>query len=521
MSTQDVQDLTKRARMFIRDGRYKEATETLNTALETDPEFIAAHNLRGIAYGKLREWKKSLAAFRKGLTLDRNSPTLHLNYGIALEARGQPQRAPSHYRSAIRNNPEWIDALNALGIVQFKQEVYNSANRTFSRVLKVDPDNAEALNNKGVVLADQGRHKEAIKKYRAALEKDSRYIKAALNLARALEDTGNFPGALEELERLADMAPTDWDVRTRLAGLYQKLERYDDAMDQASAVLEKDPENIQAMRIAGSVQGIQGNDEEAKNIFEKITTLDPAAETGDTYTKFMLEDPESRYCLDLIPATPAPPKPAPGKRGSGKAAKASASKSPAAKAGSAEPVSKTVPVEPSPPAAEIEAVAEVEPVAETETVEEVEAAAEAELVIEVEPAVEAETIAEIEAVEEVEAVAEAEIVAETETAAEVEAVAEIEPVEEVEAAAGAEIVAETEAVAEIEPIEEVEPVEENETAAVSLSFAGSPEPDLLGLMRYLMVLTESLPESALNEFMHSDAHMELKFIIDTLENPNG
>jgi hypothetical protein len=45
--------------------------------------------------------------------------------------------------------------------------------------------------------------------------------------------------------------------------------------------------------------------------------------------------------------------------------------------------------------------------------------------------------------------------------------------------------------------------------------------DLLGLMRYLMDLTESLPEPVLDDFMHSDEHMEMKYIIDILEHANG
>jgi tetratricopeptide (TPR) repeat protein len=214
--------------------------------------------------------------------------------------------------------------------------------------LKFDPANAEALNNKGVVLADQGRHKEAIRKYRSALEIDRGYVKAGLNLSRSLEETENFAAALEELERLADLAPTDWEVRTRLAALYHKLERYGEAMDQARAILEKNPDNIQALRIEGAIQGIQGNDEEAKNIFEYITSMNPAEGGDDLYDRFMIEPPDSRYWLDLEPPPAAvPPVPAekkPAHPGAAALARARVAKAAAESGGAPEVPRETPPV---------------------------------------------------------------------------------------------------------------------------------------------------------------------------------
>jgi tetratricopeptide (TPR) repeat protein len=413
MSAQDAQDLTKRARMFLRDEKFEDAIESLKEALELDGEYTAAYNLLGIAWSRLGNGKKALAAFRKGRSLDKENPVLHFNLGLALETWGQPEKAPPRYRAAFRLHPGWLGAMNALGLNLFKQEDYAAANRIFSRVLKFDPANTEALNNKGVVLADQGRHKEAIRKYRAALEINSSYVKAGLNLSRALEETENFAAALEELERLADLAPADWEVRTRLAGLYHKLERYDEATDQARAILDKDPGNIQALRIEGAIQGIQGNDEEAKNIFERITAMNPAGGSGETYDRFMIESPDSRYWLDLLPPAAAVPPEKPVRPGAAALAKAREARA-AAKALARD----GAPAEPPP-----EAAASVETTAPPQ-----------------------------------------------------ETTAPVEPV---------------------------------------------PGGDLLGLLRYLMDLTGALPEPALDDFMRSDARLEMKHIIDILENTHG
>jgi hypothetical protein len=67
------------------------------------------------------------------------------------------------------------------------------------------------------------------------------------------------------------------------------------------------------------------------------------------------------------------------------------------------------------------------------------------------------------------------------------------------------------------PVEAPESAPEAETQEAAPKF----EADLLGLLRYLIDLSEALPEPVLDDFMHSDTHREIKYIINTLENPNG
>jgi tetratricopeptide (TPR) repeat protein len=86
---------------------------------------------------------------------------------------------------------------------------------------------------------------------------------------------GDFTGAMVELEKLAKFVPHNAEISARFAALYLKTERYPEAMKHAKAALEWDPENIQALRIEGSVERIQGNDGKAQKIFEKLLSLDP------------------------------------------------------------------------------------------------------------------------------------------------------------------------------------------------------------------------------------------------------
>ncbi|MDR1177634.1 MAG: tetratricopeptide repeat protein, partial [Spirochaetaceae bacterium] len=253
----------------------KAASMAYAKVVELDPSYVPAYNNLGTIYDRLKKWDQAFNMFRKGLALDRNNPTLHFNYGVALESTGHLDEAAAEYQAALRSRPGWVDAMNNLGIIYFKKGQHARAMDTFTRILNTDPFNAEARNNMGVVLGDQGRTKDAILQYRRALEADPKYVKAVANLERTLEDAGNLGDAVIELEKLIKLAPTSADVRTRLGSLYLKLERYPDALEQAKQALDWEPENIQALRIEGIACRMMGDDEKAKNNFEKILAVDP------------------------------------------------------------------------------------------------------------------------------------------------------------------------------------------------------------------------------------------------------
>ncbi|MCA1949616.1 MAG: tetratricopeptide repeat protein [Treponema sp.] len=256
-------------------GNYKAASMAYAKVIELDPRYVPAYNNLGTMYDRLQESEKAFAVFQKGLSLDRNNPVLHFNYGLALDSKGKFEDAVREYEAALRSRPGWVEALNNLGIIRLKQGRHTDALEVFNRILNIDPFNAEARNNIGVVLADQGKYNEAIKYYRQAIEAEPKYVKAVVNLEHALEAIGHPGDALIELEKLVKLVPDSSEVRIKLAALYLKLQRYPEALEQATRALEWDQDNIQALRIQGAAYRAIGKNAEAQACFEKILSIDP------------------------------------------------------------------------------------------------------------------------------------------------------------------------------------------------------------------------------------------------------
>ncbi len=78
---------------------------------------------------------------------------------------GWPRR-PNSYRRALKHHPNYVDALNNLGMTLFTQDQVVAAEDCFRRALRVDANHADSLINLGKTLSSQKRLAEAADCYR-------------------------------------------------------------------------------------------------------------------------------------------------------------------------------------------------------------------------------------------------------------------------------------------------------------------------------------------------------------------
>jgi tetratricopeptide (TPR) repeat protein len=117
---------------------------------------------------QLRHWRDSEALFRHAVEVTPDNPIAHAHLGAALLAQGRTDETLSHYREAIRLQPDDADVANALAWVLAttpRAELRNSylAVRLAERAARLtgqrDP---QVLDTLAAVYADAGRFEEAI-----------------------------------------------------------------------------------------------------------------------------------------------------------------------------------------------------------------------------------------------------------------------------------------------------------------------------------------------------------------------
>jgi len=67
-------------------------------------------------------------------------------------------------------DPLNVDALNNLGVILFRQKLYNDAFKYLSKAVKIDPQRDYIHNNLGMLYTEMGMHAEAKGEFEKAVE---------------------------------------------------------------------------------------------------------------------------------------------------------------------------------------------------------------------------------------------------------------------------------------------------------------------------------------------------------------
>jgi tetratricopeptide (TPR) repeat protein len=148
------------------------------------------------------------AAFRKGLELAPDSPSLHHRLGTALSLSGDGQAAFEQFQEAARLAPGYAPAQFSLG----------------------------------VVLASAGRQAEAIERFSAAVRNDPGYVAAHLQLAELLQRTGRPDASLPHYARVIASDPRAAAARFGYAMALIRLQRFAEARARLTEGMKLHPE---------------------------------------------------------------------------------------------------------------------------------------------------------------------------------------------------------------------------------------------------------------------------------------
>jgi Tfp pilus assembly protein PilF len=185
-------------RSYLLSGRINEAISELSTAASLDPRLSEAHNLLGVAYDK----------------------------------KGLADRAKDSYERAVKEEPEDAQTLNNLGFSLYQNGNYRAAVDRLKRAAKLAPTDERILNNLGLALCRLGKFQDAYKSFARATGP----LSGNLNTARMLERFGRDEDAIRYYEDARRIDPNSTFALKRLADLYKRIGRPEQAQAAGSAL---------------------------------------------------------------------------------------------------------------------------------------------------------------------------------------------------------------------------------------------------------------------------------------------
>ncbi|MBA3442473.1 MAG: tetratricopeptide repeat protein [Pyrinomonadaceae bacterium] len=222
----------KDARKFERSDVAR--VDKVSTSAPPPSEGIAQeHLVQGRGLLDREKINEAIAELSVAASLDPRLGEAHNLLGIAYDRKGLRQRARESYERALRATPNNVQILNNLGYSLYLDGNYRAAVKRLKHAVKLAPNDQRTLNNLALAQSRLGKYDDAFKTF----ERAGGELNARLNTAAMLERAGRDTEAIKHYEDARRLEPNSATALRRLADLYARVGRHDEAEAAGRAVL--------------------------------------------------------------------------------------------------------------------------------------------------------------------------------------------------------------------------------------------------------------------------------------------
>ena len=180
----------------------------------------------------------------------------HYNQALRFINSGDRERAIAELKRAIDAHPDYLSALNDLGVLFLKSDRLNEAAKAFRRASQIDKRFQVARLNLGIVLIRQRKFSEAEEILRALYEQKPGMPGLRLALADALMGSNRLDAARSVLvEAMADPkldTASQVEAHYKLAVAFSRAEKYAEAIAALERAVQLDPSAANAHLLLGA-----------------------------------------------------------------------------------------------------------------------------------------------------------------------------------------------------------------------------------------------------------------------------
>jgi len=261
---------------LLEEGRFAEASELLRAvALDGDDQpatSLAGFHFRqsllheGRRHLRAEQWAKAAPWFAEAVSLWSQYPDLHCLHGAALGLAGRWDEALPEAKSALRLNPDYIEArlLEAASLVRLdrSRDAADSLNALVESGRRVEHWLVAEYRGDAPYAGDRlpGNLAESLMRAVAG-RSEKEELAAAVALCRA----GRWQEGLDRFAALVERQPRYPDYRTRLAAALFQVGRNDEALAEVEAGLALNEDYRPAQDLRGLVLADQGRLREARD----------------------------------------------------------------------------------------------------------------------------------------------------------------------------------------------------------------------------------------------------------------
>lgn len=196
-----------------------------------------------------------------------------LSEAIELINAGERGKAESICRDAIERNPEDVNMIALLGATLLKSGQMADAEMFLWQTIQLAPSFAKPHEDLGYLLVEQGRPEEALPILRTATRLDPSLERAHLYTGKALALLGKGKEADVAFEKSFELNPVSKTLA--IAAEHQMAGRLEEAKALYGDVLRADAENVDALRMMGTIAFTESRPADAERYLRQSVALAP------------------------------------------------------------------------------------------------------------------------------------------------------------------------------------------------------------------------------------------------------
>jgi tetratricopeptide (TPR) repeat protein len=305
----EVREMVNKGYSLTELGRYQDALEAYNQAIESEPDYAWAWGRKGRTLRLLERYDEALDCYTKALELNPKDAWSWNGKGIVLDRLRRLDDALQHFEQATKVEPSYVWYWYNRGDTLKEMNRYEDALKMIERGLAIDPTHVNSWAKLGQLYRTVGNHRESLKAYEKAIQlqpdyawahnghgltlkalkrldeailafrKAIRYQPDAIwnwyNLTETLVDTDRYLEALEPAQQTVKLDPNNAHAWGKLGQVYRKLNRLEDALEAYDKAVQLAPDFDWAINGKGLVLEHLQRYEVALACYQKASELKP------------------------------------------------------------------------------------------------------------------------------------------------------------------------------------------------------------------------------------------------------
>jgi tetratricopeptide (TPR) repeat protein len=237
---------------YVKKGMLSIAMETCKEALQRDPKFIDARMMLAGLYSTSHETQAALSEYDRILKIDPKHEEAVIYKSQVLTEDGHLQQAATVLQKFIQNNSDSALALYYLGRAEQQQDHFKEAVIAYRKAMAAKPGFVQAALALGYLYEEKHMNQQAIQVYRSLYD-SSQDVSAANRIATIYLKEEKYQQAIPFLQAIEAADPDDMNVRVKLGLVQMELKQHAQAIAIFKNILEKNPDSDRLHYYLGSL----------------------------------------------------------------------------------------------------------------------------------------------------------------------------------------------------------------------------------------------------------------------------